>query len=502
MAGQFPIQYSEKIPSVRTPSGGETGGLALARAYGQQGAALTGLGTDVFKMALSIQKQEDAAEFSELKRKVDETGYAAFRAATGDEAADNAIWKKFEEDISSITSKRDNVNNMLREHINEVYPEWQDTFIKKGLAIRRKNVKDKFELESENLLGQGNMADYYKLLHTRLALNDISQAEFDFKAANAPNDSLLQQMRMAIGNGQIQQALNLATQIKGASADQMDYRDKLIKMANQQAAINTDTVQNEITFGMFENRDATLPERETLGRQYITKLQETQGLSAENARVMTNRIEKWMAGQERIHDSIVYTQLFRKVNQLHRGIGEVASIRREITANFDKLDDQHFESLNKDLEKIIEDWNADVLRRLEKEAIPHLAPRLSMMERFMEMSAMATTTAEKAKYDSFVQKLQEPAKLDADRLALFLDRCRKWIDKYPDATDFYEQGRYILGKFEKYTDEQIRQMEQQLESGAFLTPTTTEKSWKYIAVKKDTGERLGSDDGVTWQKIQ
>jgi hypothetical protein len=206
-----------------------TGAPQLQEEYARRGAGIAALGRGLFELAMTIKKQEDAAEFSELKRRVDEMGFAAFNAVTGNETADTKLLENLNQNLEGIQSTRllgGNVNNALRQHINEIMPDWTNTIQQKGLAIRRQNVKDKFNLEAENLLGRGNLPEYYKQLHTRLALQDISQAEFDFKVANAPNDSILQQARLDVGNGRYQNAIiKLANPEfrKSLSGDQLDY---------------------------------------------------------------------------------------------------------------------------------------------------------------------------------------------------------------------------------------------------------------------------------------
>lgn len=252
MADEFPIKYSERTPSGKGPSvtaniDVRTGGRELAEAYTRLGLSVASVGRELVQDAVIIQRQEDAVELSELKRKVDEQGYALFNSATGDEDADKTLWGKFEEGLGNLQSKRSNVNKALQKHINNVLPGWENAFAKKGLAIRRKNAKDKFEFEAENLLAQGNLLDYFKQLKTRLALKDISQAEYEAKVKNAPNDSIIEQMRLHIGSGNPALAIDVSKQMKNASADQMEYRNRLIKMAEVGMKKNAEEANKQLT---------------------------------------------------------------------------------------------------------------------------------------------------------------------------------------------------------------------------------------------------------------
>lgn len=223
-----------------------------------------------------------------------------------------------------------------------------------------------------------------------------------------------------------------------------------------------------------DKKNLSFMEKENLALDLKSKIPQS-ALSGEQAKTWVDYIDKWSKGKEE-NNSIVYTNLFREVTQLHRGIGKTEKVRKSITDAFVNLDPAHFESLNKYLDETVEEWNADTLRRLEKEAIPHLAPRLAMVEKWMEMAATPGISAqEKAKYDNLIERLQEPAKVDADRLALYLDQSRKWIAANPNASNFYENGRRIMAQFERYTDDQIRQMEKQLESNVLLEQPETQE---------------------------
>ncbi len=241
----FPIQYSKASPSgevgavqARPVSADvRTGAVGANESYAQSGAQFANLGENLMGLAFKIIDQQDSLKFSQLKRQVDEMGLAAYNSAKGDFEVDSKTWQKFEQDAEDLTAKGGRVGVSLQKHINEVMPEWKDAYDKHSLGIMRKNVHDGFVLEAEHLLGQGNMAEYYTQLNNRLALEDISQAEYDILIERAPNDSILQQMRLAVGNGNPQGAIALSGQLKDATADQLEYvntlKDKAVDMLNK-----------------------------------------------------------------------------------------------------------------------------------------------------------------------------------------------------------------------------------------------------------------------------
>jgi hypothetical protein len=455
------IQYTEATPSGRGPNvplriDVSTGAEYIARGMEQLGQGF-----------LKVAEAKRAIDFSTKKREFEQKSFAFVNThkTTGDPEARKALEEQWSKDVDSIlTSDNPFLNVELTKYKNEVMPQWGQIVANQNLAVEAQQNKDAFETNLQHLKETGAVEEARKQIwNFQKTTNQISEAQSAQMDKDMPIDCILAQSRIDIGNNRPQEAINKLANPefrKGLSGEQLDYADKLQRMAEQQSAINTDQIQNEIVFGMFENRDKTLVEKGNLGQQYITKLKTISGLSSEDARVMTNRVEGWMAGKERVNDSLVYTNLFRDVTQLHRGIGQADEIRKKIVNEFPNLDDQHFESLNKYLDETVEEWNADTLSRLEKESKIHLAPNLSMLEKFMEMPA-----GEQIKNKSLIDRLQEPAKIDANRLALYLDRCRKWIAANPKAPDLYENGRRIMAQFERYTDVQIRQMEKQLESG-------------------------------------
>jgi hypothetical protein len=255
---KFPIQYSETIPKEVSGSFGSSGGVELAEAQARQGAAIAEFGGRLVNFALQIQKQEDAAEYSAAKRQIDEAYFAGFNSIIGDDPQtpddmlgpkDEERWQKVGETIEQYKSNRmfSNVNNMLEEYKNEVTPEWRNNYIKRALSIRRSNVKDKFNLESENLLASGNLEGYYKMLNTRLALQDITQAEFDFKVANAKNDSILAQANKMALEGNYKGADEKLQELKNPDSDQLQYKNKIKSLAKKQKEENSSEANKQLT---------------------------------------------------------------------------------------------------------------------------------------------------------------------------------------------------------------------------------------------------------------
>ncbi len=262
---KFPgdIEYAKTLPTgraavVRADIDVRTGAEEMAR-------AVSGFGGALFEVANNVYDRESIAEFTELKRKYDERGFALFNSATGSIAFDPEtdtysgvdvdLWDKFEGSIEEelMQSKKPRVNAFIQKHINDSIIGWKESFYKHSLSIASKNTDAKMEADYENLLGQNRLVEAEALLDSWLAIKGPGyQEEYNALIKNMPNDSILQQMRMAIGKNNPQLAKDLAATMKGPSADQMKYRNRLLNAASR---LNTqqDRVDEELT-GQFSER--------------------------------------------------------------------------------------------------------------------------------------------------------------------------------------------------------------------------------------------------------
>jgi hypothetical protein len=449
----------------------------------------------------------------------------AMQGISEEEEYAKALTKYQEDEINTIIEIEQDMDFDTR---MDKYKSWSENRSAEIInEIRHPKAKEKFNLWIENYrvgqqarIGIGALSDQASFIRTDAPRKQSIWIQTGNKQANdwyadnvygkfhSPEAVELFKQSYEIGRTKyavFHEALNLplkeGEKLIRSSNLPTDEKQKLMDDYHFEKKIEQGEIEakeRDIILNLHNNRNVSPRERLKLGEVYIEELSKL-GLTGPRFESLVGKIEKWMDGRENSNNSLVYVDLHRKVTELHRGIGKAEKIRNEIVDNYSKLDDSHFESLNKYLDETVEGWNAGVLRRLEKEAISQLAPRLSMLERFIEMSAMPGISAsEKAKYDNLIERLREPAKQDADRLAMYLDHCRKWIAANPDKSNFYENGRRILTQFEAYTDAQIDQMERQLESGATLekqipdqygftvgeTRTVDDKNYEYIGNNK------------------
>ena len=245
----FPIQYAKTLPTgrasvVRADIDVRTGAEEMARAVSRFGSAL-------FESGQRIADAQKAMELSTFDRREEEFRLSALQAlkAPGfdinDDEAVTALREKTNTDRDSLISKWTEVNDVYQMHRNQIDPRWNVQFEGAVQDIKARNVKDEFDLNAENLLGKGKLLEYQTLLETALTTDVISKAEYDFRTKSAPNDSILQQMRIQIGQGNPQGAIALSGQMKDPSADQMDYRNRLLQVAAKQNEDNLEVAHQE-----------------------------------------------------------------------------------------------------------------------------------------------------------------------------------------------------------------------------------------------------------------
>lgn len=246
---KFPIRFAETLP---------TGRAAVARAdldvrtgAEEMARAVSGLGAALFESGQRIADAQKAMEISTFKRTEEEFRLSALQAVrapgfdVNDDEAVLALKEKTNTDRDALNSKWQSVNDTYQMYRNEIDPRWEIEFEGALQDIKARNVKDEFSLNAENLLGKGKMLEYQTLLEISLATDVISKAEYDFRTKNAPNDSILQQMRIQIGNNNPQVAIELSGQMTDPSADQMDYRDRLLNSVGKLNDANLEVAHQE-----------------------------------------------------------------------------------------------------------------------------------------------------------------------------------------------------------------------------------------------------------------
>ncbi len=187
-------QFATGSPSGRT---GQTLWNPPREGGGEQIAeGISKLGAVTLNYALNVQKQEMAAEYYEKRRLIDEAGWAAHNAVTGDEEADKALWDKFQSDAQAVagSSKYKDVNDELTQHVNQVSPNWQQGMFTTSLKIRSDNADDELRLNYNKILENGiidengRIPEGVEMLDNMLALGSITKTKYNALVASMPGD--------------------------------------------------------------------------------------------------------------------------------------------------------------------------------------------------------------------------------------------------------------------------------------------------------------------------
>lgn len=239
-------QFATGSPSGRT---GQTLWNPPREGGGEQIAeGISKLGAVTLNYALNVQKQEMAAEYYEKRRLIDEAGWAAHNAVTGDEEADKALWDKFQSDAQAVagSSKYKDVNDELTQHVNQVSPNWQQGMFTTSLKIRSDNAKDQFRLTYTKTLENGDTTEAKETLDKQLALRLITKAEYDDYVATMPGDVYIAQANRLMAQGNYNAALSALTQTEkmDLTTEQLKDKQTLTNYAkNQGDELTTQQVQ-------------------------------------------------------------------------------------------------------------------------------------------------------------------------------------------------------------------------------------------------------------------
>jgi hypothetical protein len=232
---EFPINYAQGTPSVvkqpRANMNLDTGAGDIARAQSQFGETL-------FAVGQKIQHAQNAMELSTLQRKSEEINNASLMALQGvdpkDDESIQKIQQKRDTDLKGLTSKSQAVNDTFAMHLNSESPRWDMQFQGQVIQKKAKGAKDDFDLNAQQFLAEGNQAAYLKLLNNARATEVISPQEFDFRANNMTNDSLLAQSESLSLDGNFVAAEERLGKLDNPTVEQKQYREKVSSLARVQ----------------------------------------------------------------------------------------------------------------------------------------------------------------------------------------------------------------------------------------------------------------------------
>jgi hypothetical protein len=144
-------------------------------------------------------------------------------------------------------------------HLNSESPRWDMQFQGQVIQKKAKGAKDDFDLNAQQFLADGNQAAYLKLLNNARATEVISPQEFDFRANNMTNDSLLAQSESLSLDGNFVAAEESLSKLDNPTVEQKQYREKIASLARVQVEKAGSEANKQLT-DMMANRTLTTTE--------------------------------------------------------------------------------------------------------------------------------------------------------------------------------------------------------------------------------------------------
>jgi len=292
----FDIEYSQRLPPAVGPN--VMGSPNVSTGAEMIGAAIQGFG-DVFAR---MNQAWEATELSTMKSRYDKLSFDALNlySTTGDPTARANITAKWSKDVEGLSaqSKSNSVNRQFRMHLNDTLPQWAQSFAEKEIVMRRREIADETQINMATQLERGDKSGYADSVALLLSENMISQAKAEDLLDNFDKDTTLSQARKLIGGGAFDTAIESLSALEGLSSEQLDLRDKLLRMARESQTDTGDTLQKNILRQLVQADAANL---DPISRGKLVadmKLQVTDpknGLSGEQSRVMLNWLDSWAA---------------------------------------------------------------------------------------------------------------------------------------------------------------------------------------------------------------
>jgi hypothetical protein len=172
------------------------------------------------------------ADYYEKRRLIDESGWAASEAVTGDEEADRKLWQRFQTEAQQIaqSSKWKDANRMLGVYYNEVVPNWKHAFKVDSLKIQAANSKDRLlGVEWKKALENKDFKTADKILDECLRLGSITKVEYNEYKEFAPAEAQLLRADLSLDEGNTKEAIAELAELEGMelSPEQRDRRNSL-----------------------------------------------------------------------------------------------------------------------------------------------------------------------------------------------------------------------------------------------------------------------------------
>ncbi len=308
--GKTEIQFTERLPTGR--SGSVTGRPDVRTGSQMIAQAFTNLGGQFQK----ISDARDKTELSTMRRQFDEMSFAAFNASAlaADEEGRRVVTEQWSQDVKTIRSKSGTVNADFQSYLDNVQPEWAQNFARQEVKFRVEEIEAEKDANLASAYQNGDVKTVNSILDSMADFRQITRAEADQQKAEAPTTIVLTQSRILIGNGANAVAIDQLNALENLDGDQLDQRDKLLRMAQQQQQANGDAFGKELLKEGLGLTDLPTNARQAKIEELKNKaLDPNNGLSLEQSRVMINWLDSQLAPSRTTTDWRSYDRVWKAV---------------------------------------------------------------------------------------------------------------------------------------------------------------------------------------------
>lgn len=447
----FPIQYSQRLPSGRSTAAPITADVAApSRALSQAGGVLAQFGQ-------KIQQAEDAMEFSTLKRQSEEIWNAAYNTmlSTPDPESRAKVYEKAKKDMSGLSAKSRRVQDKFQMHLNNALPQYDVYAADLDRKKRIQSAKAELETNGKYYLENGDLLGYQSLLKDGLDTGLLEEAEYQYMQENAETNSKFAQVRVLMDSNP-QMAVQILDSMPDLTGEQLDQKDKLIAKANNRLDITGSEANKDLADVMVAG-NLTVP----IVQSRRNQLKDTD-------------YEQWLKiafnKPDKPGNPIEAVTLESAAIDIWRGAISREEFDRRVRDSIgrpDGINEKEYSTIMQKADSSLKLTQAEDLRRFSRDAGRVILEKYSGLLQFdasgniigVNLANLSDKGAEEAKYRFHF-------------LSLYEQGLRDWLAENPQASgkEFYQFAREQKVRYWNTSLEQIKAIAEQEKRGVFQEP--------------------------------
>lgn len=460
---KFPIQYANILPTekpsqVTVNTSVDSGNQDLARGAAQ-------LGSGMMEYQQSVEKMESEAEFRELQRKANDIEVSTFKTLMTEQDPDvrSKIYEKGKSDINSLTGKYNKTNMALEEFRANNLPAMDNKFNGIDFTMRQRRAKSTMEIAGQRALETGNLEQYNEIVRSGKETGIFTPEEADYMTQNAENNSVFAQVRILMST-KPNTAKKALEAMKGLNGEQLDKRDQLIRVAEDNMKRSSDDAIRDVVVTMDKNNTTPLENRIAMSQQMKQKVVDA-GVSGTQTRVMFDEINMWTKGETPVSNYVEVVKFQTMATDLWRGSITKEKYKEELNKSLEsgKLNYKEYSLALNDADAQMKQAHAAMLSQIEQESGRQLVDQKDEVGFALMLNSLN---------DGDKKVANNKRKIQFENLAQYNQAVRQWISENPDANinQLYTASKILMIGFKKRKDEDIINM---MESpGSFEFPKT------------------------------